>query len=268
VRGGFARALRYNCRRVPLERTPGWPVLAVALAAAPLGCIAHVQEQRDFGAARPAPDAEVTTSRETRPAPARIEATAHGASLDVRVVRSTECRSVTHMTSTIREVDVRRSFTDPRPQEWDVAAMLLLGGAAGFLAYDADGPWACNSSASSCSGAVGQGVKPVAFGLGFLAAVPLAFVAYNAVRAQDDRYLERTGPTEELGTWEECGTAPASGEPVSVAVGSATLHATTGADGRATFDLSALVGAGATRAVVRHAGSDDLTVEALGGTTP
>jgi hypothetical protein len=238
-----------------------WTAILAAASLGSTGCLAHVREERDFGAARPAPGSEVHALQESRPADVRIEASANGGSLDVRVTQATECRTVTVTTSTVREVDIRRSYTDPRPQAWDLAAALLLGGGAAFMAYNADGPWACNSGSSTCDGSVGTASKPAAIGLAALAAVPLAFVVYNAAQVQDDRRLELAGPTQDAGEWHDCSSTPRATEQVTVVMGTSTVHGTTNEDGRVSFDLSPLTLAGGGTAIVRHAGSTDVSVD-------
>ena len=215
-----------------------------------------------FGAARPAPDAQVRTVQEKRPGPARIETTVQGTTLDVHLTQPSSCRNVTVTSATIREVDVRRSFVDPKPQAWDVATALLLGGAAGFMTYNADGTWACNSTSATCLNSVGTASMPIAVTMAVASAIPLGFAIYNATRVQNERHLERTGAFEETGEWHSCSVAPLPNEAVALVAGDSTLHATTNADGHAAFDLTSLAANERPRkAVVQWQGSGDVEIE-------
>src|ERR1035441_8159924 len=49
-------------------------------------------------------------------------------------------REVAATADMVREVDVRRSFVDPKVQQWDLALALLTGAAAGLMAYTGSGP--------------------------------------------------------------------------------------------------------------------------------
>jgi hypothetical protein len=240
------------CRR-------GAPVLAAgALLLTTPGCIAEIKEERGYGAARPAPGATEETSEEKRTAPSEVRASASGSKIEVHVVEPTECREVFATADMVREVDVRRSFADPKVQQWDLAIALLTGAAAGLMAYTGSGPGPFTSpKQNQISSAAGAFEWPL---IG-LATIPMAFVAINAARVQGSRRIERAEPERSVGPWATCATRPLEHEDVTVSVGGKELHATTGAEGIAMVDLSAVMpGAIGSQAVVRHTGSDDVTL--------
>ena len=118
------------------------------------------------------------------------------------------------------------------------------------------------SGSSTCDGSVGTASKPAAIGLAALAAVPLAFVVYNATQVQDDRRLELAGPTQDAGEWHDCSFAPRAKDEVTVVMGTSTARRDheRGRTG-SRFDLSSLTVAGGGTAIVRHAGSTDVSVD-------
>jgi len=158
-------------------------VCAGSLALA--GCVAQVQETRAYGVSRPAPGAEVVAAQERTASPA-------GAA----------CRTVVTTSRAVREVDVRRSFLDPRRQQANVALAVLAGFGSAFLAYDA-ASLACQTG-GSCTGTLQSATWPIAATTAALAAIPLGFVVYNATRVQDDVRLEPAPPLVELGPWQPC----------------------------------------------------------------
>jgi hypothetical protein len=250
-----------------------WHLSMLAAVSTPsIGCIATIREQRVYGPALPADDARTETVQERRDAGSFVRASATGTTLAVTVERVTECRKVTMADKTFREVEIRRSFVSSTPQEWDAAAALLLLGAAGFLEFNAD-QLACSSGASGCKNLNSSASASVAVAAGGLSLVPLALLAYNAVRVQDERRTEPAAPLREAGVWFACETRPMSGEEVRVVAGGADreTRATTDADGHAVVDLSKIPAAGSATALVKHAGSADVAVvlpEAQGTAPP
>jgi hypothetical protein len=238
-------------------------MVAVAAVGLQAGCVAAVTEERGYGAARPAPGATSEVTEERRTAPSELHATMKGTVLTATVVEPTECRDVVSTRDMVREVDVHRTFTDPRQQQWDLALALLAGGGAALVAYDGNGPWACpgNRAPSGCAGQVGSAAGAVEWPLIALAAVPGLLVAYNAARTQDSRQLERSGPERNVGQWNRCASRPLDRESITVTVDDRPLTAVTGADGAASVDLAPLLqGAKGGRAVVHHDGSEDVVV--------
>jgi hypothetical protein len=159
------------------------PVAAASMALG--GCIAPVREVRDYGAVRTPPGAEVTVSQERVASPA-----------------GPTCRSVVTTTGGTREVDIRRSFVDPRRQEANLAFVMLAGIGSSFIAYDA-ASIACNGN-SGCTGTLSSATWPIAAVTAGLAAIPLAFAAYNAWKVQDAVRIEPAPPTVEPGPWRPC----------------------------------------------------------------
>jgi hypothetical protein len=231
----------------------------LSLGPGSMACVARVTEVRAEGAARPAPDAQTETSQERRAGGSDISTSTNGATLDVTVSQVTECRDVTSTERMVREVDIRRSFANPEAQSWDVALTSLAIAGSAFLFYNSEGPWAC---ASSCSDTVGYNSAPFALAVGALAAIPLAFVAYNAARVQDESRIEAAPPASETGAWSACERRPLPDQDVVVMAGDSPLRARTGADGRASFAMSFVRAAAKTSTVtIQHAGSPDVVVD-------
>jgi hypothetical protein len=165
-------------------KTVRFGLFAGALVTSPMvlgGCVARIGETRLYGPARPAPDArsEVITERQ--------------AGVDGAV----ECRDVTVTGPMIREVDIRRSFVGDA-QDRNAALAMLLGGGIGLIAYGQD-KVQCPSQGGGCSDPTNAGYALLA-----LAAVPLGFLAYNALAVQDTRFIERVAPEEQAGRWQGC----------------------------------------------------------------
>lgn len=139
------------------------------------GCVATLHEERLFGG----PHTIVASRTETiedRPA----DGASGGA-----------CRQVTLTYPIVRDVTVRRSFADDA-QTRNVAVATLLGAGIAFLAY--------GTNQSACSAATGDCpdfplVKTTEAVLAALAAIPIGFIVYNAIRVQDTRTFEYVTPT-------------------------------------------------------------------------
>jgi hypothetical protein len=97
----------------------------------------------------------------------------------------------------IREVDIRRSFADGA-QDRNAALAMLLGGGIGLIAYGQD-KVQCPAQGGGCSDPTNAGYALLA-----LAAIPLGFLAYNALAVQDTRFIERVAPEERAGRWQGC----------------------------------------------------------------
>jgi hypothetical protein len=101
-----------------------------------------------------------------------------------------------------------------------------------------------------------------------LAAIPVGYVVYNALRVRDGRAVEQAPPEVRRGAWRTCSTEPLAGEELTISIGSLELARTTDAEGHASVDLSKLAALAASdgspadrRALVHHAGSRDVTVD-------
>lgn len=149
------------------------------------GCVAQVQETRAYGVSRPAPGAQVVSTRE------RAWPTGTG------------CRTVYTTTPAVHEVDVRRSFVDPRRQQANMALAVLAGIGSTFVAFDA-AKLACQTDGGPCTGTLTSATWPIAAATAALAAVPLGFLFYNAARVQDEVRTEPAPPITELGPWQPC----------------------------------------------------------------
>jgi hypothetical protein len=153
------------------------PLVACATA---LAACAPITETRLEGPARPEPSARAEVTTESR-------AGADGAA---------ECRAVTRTAPMVRDVVVRRSFAD-QTQERDAAVSMLLGAGSGALVF-------AQSQQGSCSGGACAAPSVSAVVVAAIAAVPLAFLAYNAVRVQDSRLTVPVGPEVTTGEWRPC----------------------------------------------------------------
>jgi hypothetical protein len=138
-------------------------------------CVAEIHEERLFGGPH-----TITASRtetiEERPGDQAIG----GA-----------CREVTLTYPMVRDVTVRRYFADDA-QTRNVAVATLLGAGIAFLAYGTNQS-ACSAQTGACPDfAV---VKTTEAILAALAAIPIGFIAYNAIRVQDTQTFEYVTPT-------------------------------------------------------------------------
>ncbi|HEY3816896.1 MAG TPA: hypothetical protein VGL81_06990 [Polyangiaceae bacterium] len=165
-----------------------WMLAAVIASLGPLGACAPIQEERLYGPPRPevSSRAEVTVEHRTNES------------------GTAECRDVTRTAPMVRNVVIRRSFADDT-QEHDGAVAMLLGGGIGTLVF-------ARSQMQSCSGgACSAPTVAAAVTLG-VAAIPLAFLAYNALAVQDRRVVERVPPEVRAGDWRSCSAPPHPGE--------------------------------------------------------
>ncbi len=176
--------MKPGCRRPGAGRLAS--VGAVAVAVFSLGgCVAEVKEERVYGPPRPVPGFAI--EQEMRP-------------------DSSECRPVA-ITPRVRDVQIRRSFADSSPfgpQATNLALGFLLGVAAGFIGYDLSALACSQNNDTGCSGQTAAGAKSAETLTLALAAIPVAFLAYNAVRVQDRTSVEQVAPALEVGEWGAC----------------------------------------------------------------
>jgi hypothetical protein len=158
-----------------------------------------------------------------------------------------------------REVEVRRSFSDPELQERNFAAAIGLLTVAGLAALSAS-VLACPTASGDCKNLASSAAAPVTEVAAGLSLIPVTLVAINAIRVQDSRRIERAPAATEFGLWSPCEIRPLAAEEVTVSAGDRQVHAITGADGHAAIELSSLAASGARSAVVTHAGSPEVTV--------
>jgi hypothetical protein len=158
----------------------------MAAAIGLLGCIARVDEERISGPPRPLPGSR---------------------SEDFMEKRGTECRVVTVLAPAAREVWIRRRMVSESrfpPQATNAALFTMLVTGVALLAYDAD-QLACSQNAGGdCWRKATDAMKPAEYTAAALAAVPLALIAYNAVRARDSRSVEITTEAVDPGPWHTC----------------------------------------------------------------
>jgi hypothetical protein len=238
-----------------------WALLVLA-APGSAGCVASIREERFYGPPRPALDARLHVVRERGPGVARVAATAHGPSLDVSVDEIAECRGVDVLAPMVQDVEIRHTFADGAQERNGIFAM-LVGAGIGMLEF--------GEHQVDCSGG-GRGCPELpavtragVYGLLGLASIPVGFLAYNALAAQDRRVIDDAAPQTKAGPWTPCATQPLANEEIAVMVGDRTLRAVTGPDGHATVDLSgppeAPEWAHPSQVIVHHPGSPDVTVD-------
>jgi hypothetical protein len=169
-----------------------------AISVALVGCVASINEERIEGPARPAPNdrSVVVAQRRLVSAP---DSAAHGQGADLAPAEVAECREVQVTAPMIRDVDVRRSFADDA-QAKDAAVTTLMATGVGLMAYGAN--------TLPCPQCFDVGtVQTAGYAMLGLAAIPIAFLLYNAVRVQDSHTIELAAPEERPGPWHAC-TAP------------------------------------------------------------
>jgi hypothetical protein len=164
--------------------------LTAAASFALAGCIAAIHEERAYGPERPA---------SADPPPVLVEQRGGEA--------GAECRTVT-IQPMVREVDVRRSFVDSRPigpQATNVGLAGVLGAAAILIGYDLSTLACSQNNDTGCDGQTQRGAaraETLAVGL---AAIPATFLVINALRVQDERYVESAPPEVTRADWVPCG---------------------------------------------------------------
>ena len=170
-------------------------ILLGAASVALVGCIASINEERIEGPARPAPDDHsiVVAQRRSVSDP---DSAARGQDADRAPAEVAECREVQVTAPMVRDVDVRRSFADDA-QAKNTAMTALVAAGIGLMAYEAN--------ALPCPQCFDVGpVHTAEYALLALAAIPVAFLAYNALRVQDRHTTELAAPQERPGPWHAC----------------------------------------------------------------
>ncbi len=150
-------------------------VLAGLVCFAGSGCIAEIHEERLFGAPH-----TLAVSRSETIEERRVDDAASGGT----------CREVTLTYPMVRDVTVRRFFADDA-QTRNVALATLLGAGIAFLAYGANQS-ACSARTGVCPDFALVTTAEAA--LLAAAAIPIAFLGYNAIRVQDARTFEYVTP--------------------------------------------------------------------------
>jgi hypothetical protein len=216
----------------------------LALAALPsLGCVAIIDEQRVRGTPYAAPERSPVLETERAQRSPRVEATAVGDAVDVKVTAPVECRPVVS-TPMVREDTLERKMTgaygfksNESPQFWNVVGTALLAGGGGYLAFaDCKDP----DSGRPCSTGGAETTRDAGYVLLGLAGVGAAITLINGLRAIDlhetvpDKAERRPGP------WAACGEPPLAGLEVALTLGDVHATSSTSANGHAVFDLTAL----------------------------
>jgi hypothetical protein len=247
---------RVNLDRPAVFRPCGVGFVVGALVLPALGgCVAQIREDRIYGPPRLSSDSSSQVVTERHDAPPTLVATAQGLRIEATVTQETECRDVTVTSPVVRDVEIARTFADDA-QNRNAALSILAGTAVGLIAYGED---QASCATAACNTPVS--VKTAAVLTASAAAVPLAFLAYNALRVQNGHGVEETTPAMAPGPWRPCDARPLHDEPVSVNVADRTLSARTDPQGHAVIDVPPdVVLAGSTIAVVRHSGSADVAV--------
>jgi len=153
------------------------------------GCIAGIREERAYGPAHPAPADTVRVSAERREGDT-----------------GPECRSET-WTPMVREVDLRRTFTDSPPfgaQATNAGLATLFGAAAVLIGYDLSTLACAQNHNTGCSGQTQTGAAHAEALSISLALVPTVFLVVNALRVQDTRYIQVVQPEVARTEWVPC----------------------------------------------------------------
>jgi hypothetical protein len=107
----------------------------------------------------------------------------------------------------VREVNVRRSFVEASPvgaQATNMGLAGVLGAAAIFIGYDLSTLACSQNNDTGCAGQTQPGAaRAEALALG-LAAIPTTFLVINALRVQDQRYVETAQPEVTQTDWVPC----------------------------------------------------------------
>jgi hypothetical protein len=161
------------------------------------GCIASIKQERIEGPVRPAPNGQAIVVAERRSVSAPDSAaSAPDQGADRAPAEVAECREVRVTAPMVRDVDVRRSFAD-NGQEKNLAMTALVLAGIGLMAYGAN-----TMHCPQCFDVAP--VETAEYGLLGLAAIPIAFLAYNALRVQDRHTTELAEPEERPGRWHAC----------------------------------------------------------------
>ena len=122
--------------------------------------------------------------------------TGHGRDADAAPAEVDECREVQVTGPMVRDVTVRQSFADDA-QEKNAVLTMLIGAGIAFLAYGA--------SVVHCPQCFDVGpLETGQYAMLGLAALPIGFLTYNAVRVQDRLETESAAPEERSGPWRAC----------------------------------------------------------------
>ena len=160
-----------------------------------VGCVASIEQERIEGATRPAPNGQSIVVAQRRSVSAQ-DSGARDPAEDGAPAEGVECREVRVTAPMVRDVDVRRSFADSG-QEKNLAMTALVLGGIGLMAYGAN--------AMHCPQCFDVApVQTAEYAMLGLAAIPIAFLAYNAVRVQDRHTTELAAPEEQPGPWHPC----------------------------------------------------------------
>ncbi len=172
------------------------PVFLLGAASVALvGCIASIKEQRIEGPARPAPNDQVIVVAQRRSVSAPDSA-APDQGADRAPAEVAECREVQVTAPMVRDIDVRRSFAG-HGQETNGAMTALVIAGIGFVAYGAN-----VEHCPQCFDVAP--VETAEYAMLGLAAIPVAFLVYNALRVQDRHTTELAAPEERPGPWHPC----------------------------------------------------------------
>jgi hypothetical protein len=175
------RLLMYPLNRVDERSRARWALGALGTLLIALGgCVAQIKEARLYGAARPALDARSVVITERR----------------TGVDGTVECRDIAVTAPMVREVEIRRSFADDA-QDRNAAMAMLVAAGMGLVAYGQD-------QVSCPQGGGCADSTSATYALLGLAAIPIGFLAYNAMAVQDSRVIEGAAPESRPGPWRAC----------------------------------------------------------------
>lgn len=235
------------------------------------GCVPKVDTQEVKGPASPDPQGQSTTLKERQDAAPELSASSSGSAVDIQLNRRTECRDVV-VSPTIQERTEQRTLSGGSTSHYlNGATAAILGGVGAYLAFGkcTKTPDATQNNPSpqerDCTSDEASGRKTGGYVVMGLAAIPLALIVVNVIRARDEKTVGPGEPMKTPGSWQTCETKPIANEPVSMNVGATTLRGTTGDDGRVRFDLNAVEPSAelvrSPSATIRHEGTKEVLVD-------
>jgi hypothetical protein len=176
------------------------------------GCVAQIREERIFGPPRTIVGSTTQTVEERHDDGLPGLRQRSGEAGDVP--SGSVCREVAVTSPLVRDVTIRRYFADDA-QTRNLAMAALLGTGIALMEYGTNQA-ACSEKTGICHDFATVTTAEIV--LLALAAIPIGFLGYNAVRVQDSVTTDYVTPHWVPGAWAPCPekqarTDPTRGEP-------------------------------------------------------